>query len=331
MLRNNQIRKKVKEIDDFIEQVYKPAHPAGKRDWKTYEQRLAHKIKYAVTELRPLISEAVSTIHILPTGGRPHALSVEQRLTLIILQRIFGKSNRKMECMLALFIALSGIDVSYKTVERLYSDDETLLALSNLHHLILKKRNIRNIDACGDATGYGLTISKHYATEAARLKEEGKVQDSKKKFVFAFQLLDLKTKLYIAYGTSFKSEKESFEQARIMLKKLNINIESIRLDRYYSNQSDVDKFPNAKVYIIPKTNVTLKGSWHWKRTLFKFYNDTIGYVEEYFKRNSSENGFGIDKREFGWRLPQKREDRIDTSIFCITILHNLFNFQPDQP
>ena len=40
--------------------------------------------------------------------------------------------------MLAVFSMLSGIDVSYKTVERLYSDDEVIIAIHNLHALILK-------------------------------------------------------------------------------------------------------------------------------------------------------------------------------------------------
>jgi len=32
------------------------------------------------------------------------------------------------------------IDISYKTIERLYSDDEVITAIHNLHVLILKTR-----------------------------------------------------------------------------------------------------------------------------------------------------------------------------------------------
>ncbi len=31
---------------------------------------------------------------------------------------------------------------------------------------------------------------------------------------------------------------------------------------------------------------------------------------------------------FGWRVRQKREDRIDTALFCRDIWHNLFSFNP---
>jgi len=45
---------------------------------------------------------------------------------------------------------ISGIEISYKTVERLYSDELVMMALHNLHVLLLKK-GIRE----SDATGYG--------------------------------------------------------------------------------------------------------------------------------------------------------------------------------
>ena len=76
--------------------------------------------------------------------------------------------------MLAIFSMLSGIDVLYKTVERLYSDNETLMALHNLHVLILKKNGVKNSDATGDGTGYSLTVKKNYESYAQKLKELAK-------------------------------------------------------------------------------------------------------------------------------------------------------------
>lgn len=42
--------------------------------------------------------------------------------------------------MLVIFSMISGIDASYKTIERLYSDDEVVIAVHNIHVLILKKK-----------------------------------------------------------------------------------------------------------------------------------------------------------------------------------------------
>ncbi|MDY6866147.1 MAG: hypothetical protein SVY15_09305 [Halobacteriota archaeon] len=50
-----------------------------------------------------------------------------------------------------------------------------------------------------------------------------------------------------------------------MLNDIDIKIESMRLDRYYSLSSYVDRFGVAKVHVIPKKNATLRGSWKWKR------------------------------------------------------------------
>lgn len=59
---------------------------------------------------------------------------------LLLLKHLVDKSNRDISMMLVLFSLLSEIDVSYKTVERLYSDEEVLMVLHNLHVLMLKKK-----------------------------------------------------------------------------------------------------------------------------------------------------------------------------------------------
>ena len=42
------------------------------------------------------------------------------------------------------------------------------------------------------------------------------------------------------------------------------------------------------------------------------------YLKENYKRNNSENGFEVDKKLFGSKIRQKREDRIDTAVFSKT-------------
>ena len=235
-----------------------------------------------------------------------------------------------MASMMALFSLLSGIDVSYKTVERLYSDPEVEMALHNLHMLILKKKGINVVDASADGTGYSLTIKKNYSTECAKrkdkIKDDNKDKKGKRQFVYSFKIIDLATWLYVAYGTSFKSEKDACDKAKEMLEKIGIKLASIRLDKYYSTQTSVDSFGDTKVYIIPKKNATVKGSLKWKKTVEEYVCNTLAYLEQYYKRQNSESGFSQDKKWFGWKVEQRREDRIDTAISCSNILHNLFNF-----
>ena len=70
-------------------------------------------------------------------------LTLEQKVLLLLLKHLIGKSNRDMAIMVVIFSWLTDIDISYKTVERLYSDDEVNLVLHNLHQLILKKKALQ--------------------------------------------------------------------------------------------------------------------------------------------------------------------------------------------
>ena len=67
--------------------------------------------------------------------------------------------------MLEIFSIISGIDISYKTVERLYSDELVMMAL---HNLLLKNKGIMKSDATG--AGYSLTVKKNLMRRNLRTK-----------------------------------------------------------------------------------------------------------------------------------------------------------------
>lgn len=137
---SDDIHYKLEEINSLLGKKYALEHPGEERDWRTYEQEFAQRIKTAMRDLDPLVNEAVSVIRIVPRAGHPHSLSLEQRVKLLLIKQLVGESNRMFANMLVIFSMISGIDVSYKTIERLYSDDEVIIAIHNLHVLILKKK-----------------------------------------------------------------------------------------------------------------------------------------------------------------------------------------------
>ncbi len=343
MIRDEDIRDKLKEIDEHVRKEYIESHPKKERDWRTYEQQFSLRIKEAMKALDPLVHEAVSTIRVEPKTGRPDSLTLEQKVKLLLIKQLVGESNRMYANMLDVFSMVSGIDVLYKTIERLYSDEEVVMALHNLHALLLKKRGIEKSDASGDGTGYSLTISRHYESVAKELKEKAKEQDSaasqpsssptgtnddgpkRRAFAYVFRLMDLSTKMYLAYGSSMKSEKDAYERAMKMLSVLDVTLDSARLDRYYSTPGYVDEFGDAKVFVIPKKNATMNGSWKWKETMKEFVTNTIQYLERYYERENSESGFAADKKMLGWSIAQRKDDRIDCAQFCTGLWHNLFN------
>jgi transposase len=151
----------------------------------------------------------------------------------------------------------------------------------------------------------------------------------KKGFIYSFKIQDTASQMYIASGTSRISEKKAFdgslEMKDEMMDDIEITLRSISLDRYYSYPSYVDRFDeNTTVYVIPKKNSTLNGSWKWKRLMGEFVGNTMSYLGHQYQREHSENGWSVDKRRFGWFIPQRRDDRINTSDFCTLLWHNLF-------
>jgi transposase len=328
---------KLEEINNILGKQYVMEHPVKERDWKNYEKEFSERMRTAMRELDRLVNEAVSAIHTAPKLGHPYSLSLEQRVKVLLIKQLVGKSNRMFSNMLVVFSMISGIDISYKTIERLYSDDEVILAIHNLHVLILKKNDINNSNATGDGTGYGLTVKKNYESYAQRLKDlakespenrenKGKTKEHKKRlFAYSFNIMDLETRLYIGMGGSMKSERQAYDRAIKMIEDMDVEMASIRLDRYYSFPSYMDGFGNTKVFVIPKKNSTLNGSRKWKDTMREFVENTMHYMEEYHQRSNSESGFAADKKMLGWNVAQRRNDRIYSALFCTGTWHNLFN------
>lgn len=47
------------------------------------------------------------------------------------------------------------------------------------------------------------------------------------------------------------------------------------------------------------------------------------FLKEHYKRENSESEIAKDKKTFGWRVRQKKEDRINRAIHATMVWHNL--------
>lgn len=295
-LTNRQFRKFYKEFLQIIE-IYKERSTKTEIDWKTYEKEYSERIRYVGRELNAIVECAVEGIIVgKPKRGRPWKLSIRQKVVALLLKSIFCKHNRPMAGLLSLFGAFLGTDVSYKTVERLYSDELVRLVIHNMFVLTIKRKCGRIVDTTGDGTGYTLTVTKHYRTEVDK--------EGYRKFVYSFNLMDIKTKLYVCYGSGIRSEKEAFENAIKMLNSVKratgIEINSARLDKYYSYQATLKYFDDKTVmYILPKSNIRINGPSKWRGLFRRMMEDPLSYLMEYYKRENSESGFSTDKRMSG--------------------------------
>jgi transposase len=305
------------EILEVLDDCFKENFSGKEYDYNYAEwERKRKDVKKRIRKLPELIKKACSAIKTDYTTGRPEKLTLEQKVMLFLYARLMRKSNRGMEEIMV-WLRPFGCDVSYKTIERLYSDPLVKMALHNLFILLLAEDK-QSGKLSGDGTGYSLSVEDHYRTN---ISKRGK------KFAYFFGLIDLETGMYVSCGASFVSEMDAFNKALSFAKDNNIKVESIRLDRYYSSRKVIEKFGKlVEMFLIPKKNIVKLGLG-WFRIFQRILQDALAYLSEYYQRNISESFFSADKGRFGSIIRQKREDRKETALFTIGLLHNIHAFR----
>jgi len=222
--------------------------------------------------------------------------------------------------------------VSYKSIERLYSDEEVKAALHNLFILLLKEEGTSGHFA-GDGTGYSLSVEEHYRSEPHK---EGK------RYLYSLRIIDIETSMYAGVGFSEISEMDAYNKAIKLMEKIGVEIDSIALDKYYSSRKVIEQFGRkVSVFVMPKKNISKIGI-RWSNIFRKIAADPVAFLSRYFMRNLSESGFSSDKRRFGGLIRQRKEDRQETALlldsaeskqllrgnslsqFSIALLHNLY-------
>lgn len=331
-LTNQHLDEFKQELQTIID-LYKTEFSSQKpTDWKTYEKQWANRLRIALREVKSTIDQAAATIQINPKPfGRPPNTSAKQKVLLLLAKDLSEFSNRVMANLLPLFALFDDVDLSYKTIERAYSDPLVRMIAHNMFVILVKRKGIKQADLTGDGTGYSLTITRHYRTVREKSEKTTKpastLQTKKEKrrlFTYAFALMDLDSRMYVGYGASLRSEKAAFEKALEIMRECGVEARSVRLDQYYGTQSTADLFDkDTALYVIPKSNATIKGSYVWKDMIRDLVSYPFLFLAEYFRREHSESGFSADKRFSGWKIWQRRDDRIETATMCKGVWHNL--------
>jgi len=339
MLTNKQFDEFKQELPAIID-LYKQEFSEQKTvNSQTYEKQWAQRLRTALKELKNVIDQAEKTIKIRPKHfGRPPKAQAKQKVLILLAKDLVQFSNRKMTNLLALFSLFDDVDISYKTIERTYSNPMVKMIIHNIFVLLVKNKEIKQADLTGDGTGYSLTITKHYRSVREKSGEKIKSndapknapaasqtkQDKRKLFTYAFALMDLKSHMYVGYGASLKSERAAFEAALAIMRECGVKAKSVRLDQYYAGQSAAAIFgKDTALYLIPKSNATIRGSYVWKDMLVDLMSYPLLFLSEYFRRENSESGFSADKRCCGWKIWQRIEERIETATMCKGLWHNL--------
>ena len=107
-------------------------------DWKDYESSYKTRLRGMASELREMIHSSSDIT--VDEFGRPSLLNAKEKVFVILVKEIFRLSNRKA----AYLLPLLGIskDISYKTVERLYSDPLVLMILNDLFIRSIRRKMV---------------------------------------------------------------------------------------------------------------------------------------------------------------------------------------------
>ena len=308
--------KMAQELVEVLEEIKEECFSEEKDTYPYAEwEQKRERVKQRLRDLPRYVDQAAEKIRFAkPKAGQRKKIDVRKRTMLFLFTRLMNKSNRDMEDLLVLFEPLFGVKVSYKSIERLYSDPEVKTVLHNLFILLLRDEGVSG-DFSGDGTGYSLSVTKHYRTDVSK-KGHG--------YLYVFRVIDIDTGFYVAVGYSNISEMEAFHKAMTMLRELGISVDSLSLDKYYSSRAVIKLFgEETALYLIPKKNIARVGL-EWSRVLRRVLEDPYLFLKGYFLRNLSESGFSADKRRFGGLVRQKREDRREMALFSIAFLHNIF-------
>ena len=305
-----------KEMIEVLEEIKDDILPEDDQSYPFAEwERKREKVKKRLRNLPVYVEQAADMIKFARSKvGQSKKLDVVKRTMLLLFARLMNKSNRDVEDLLGMFEPLFGVSVSYKYIERLYSDDEVKMVLHNLFIFLLRDEGVSG-DFSGDGTGYSLTVTKHYRTSP---KKKGKG------YLYVFRVIDIDTGLYVAFGYSNKSEMEAFHKAMELLAEWRIKIDSLSLDKYFSSRKVLQMFGgDTTLFLIPKKNIAKIGL-EWAKIIKRMKEDPYLFLKSYLLRNLSESGFSADKRRFGGVIRQKREDRREMALFSIALLHNVF-------
>jgi transposase len=204
--------KMAQELVEVLEEVKEEcfSDEKDKYPYTEWEQK-REQVKQRLRDLPKYVDQAAEKIRFVkPRAGQRKKIDVRKRTMLFLFTRLMNKSNRDMEDLLVLFEPLFGVKVSYKSIERLYSDPEVKTVLHNLFILLLRDEGVSG-DFSGDGTGYSLSVTRHYRTDTSK-KGRG--------YLYVFRVIDIDTGLYVAVGYSNTSEMEAFHKAMTMLKRI---------------------------------------------------------------------------------------------------------------
>jgi hypothetical protein len=136
--------KMAQELVEVLEEIKEECFSQEKNKYPYAEwERKREQVKQRLRNLPRYVDQAAEKIRFMkPRAGQRKKIDVRKRTLLFLFARLMNKSNRDLEDLLVFFEPLFGVKVSYKSIERLYSDPEVKTVLHNLFILLLRDEGV---------------------------------------------------------------------------------------------------------------------------------------------------------------------------------------------
>ena len=275
-----------------------------------------------------------ASIRVHDSRGCWNAYPKEVLAKLILTQQYDGRCNRVSVGLLRLFTERLGVEathtgLSYKTLERSYSDPSVVAILNEVFFLTQKPVKMREDGFAVDGTCFSTTIKANWESAKKRFtKKEG----GKTRRVFEKAVLACGTSFKIISGfavasTPYANDSPYLKPILRQIVQLYDHVRLIAADSAFLSRENCASIAelDAKPRIMPKGNVSLKakGFKAWRDMLIKFTNETESWLRDYHTRSVMETINSTMKRVAPTPLRKRLTLRLATEILARICVYNL--------
>jgi len=250
----------------------------------------------------------------------------------VLAQQYDGRCNRVGVGMLQLFrerlsIGADHAGLSYKTLERSYSDTMVIALLNEVFFLTQKPTQSLETRFAVDGTCFSATIKANW-------------ESAKKQFLKKPEGRRLFEKTVIACGTTFKiisafavastpyaNDSPYLKPILAQIRQLYDDVSLVVADPAFLSRENCESIAKlgAKPRIMPKGNVSLKakGFKAWRDMLIDFTNETESWLRDYHTRSIAETVSSTMKRVNPTPLRKKLIIRRAVEILARICVYNL--------
>ncbi len=309
---------------------YHPREPTP-RAWGLYDRAQMCE----APELLRLIGRVVDEASVRVGGGRlcwnayPKAVLAK----LILTQQYDGRCNRVSVGLLSLLretlsIEPSHASLSYKTLERAYSDPSVMAILNEV--FFLTQRPVQAMEECFavDGTCFPTTIKENW--ESAKRRFFKKKPEGRRLFQKAVMACGTTLKIISGFAvasTPYANDSPYLKPILVQIKELYHRIHLITADPAFLSRENCATIAElgAKARIMPKGNVSLKakGFKAWRDMLIEFTQETGRWLRDYHTRSIAETVSSTMKRVNPTPLRKRLTIRLATETLVRICVYNL--------